>query len=494
MNQAIILDKTFQERLQEYTVILSNCEVSNLKRTWSFYIELSVDPSGWQAIWKIPRTTCEQLNIPYPTVVLVYVENVEYSEHTAIVRILAVQDDDIHLPKEYCVPLVQLWPTKEQDKSVGMNLTSTANAVDALRFFYMNLYMPWDDDDNDGVVWFNNHLETRLRLFYDMKNGVIPRITAERLRSLVTEVRRLETRHQEMIVDLDDYSDVDSNDFNIKDDEKLQKFMEVQVGIKEIQNEFEFLENPLSRVVYIKKQEEAAQLKKNQAFKHWIVLDESCIDDSIDFFQRLRNDVPKEILKTASNLDSVLEVMNANDSIFLSKKRHTFRYVNGLELGGTLKGVYDKNETIITSNCDNVMLHFRGDVTLQNLTIDAAMAQCCILVRSGKLTIINCNIISERKSSTHQGIIVLSNSELELVDCKISGFATGIVVNSRARVSMKNCEIRDVGVGLKVFDDCKVEVSQTTFEGCQKYGVYVETSKPFEGDSKRVGDFNLLQP
>lgn len=493
MNQAIILDKTYQERLQEYTVILANFEVLNLKKVWSFYLELSVDPSGWQAIWKIPRTTCEELNIPYPTVVLVYVENVEYSEHTATVRILAVQDDDIHLPEEYCVPLTQLWPTKEQDKTVGINLTSTANAIDALRFFYMNLYMPWDDDDHDGVVWFNNHLETRLKLFYDMKNGVIPRITAERLRSLVTEVRGLEIKHRYMIEQLDDYSDVDGDECSVRDDEKLRKFMEIQVGIKEIQNEFEFLENPLSRAIYIKKQEELAELKKNQGSNHWIVFDESTIDDTIDFLQNLKNDLPKEPLKTASNLDSVLEVMNANDCIFLSKKRHTFRYVNGLELGGTLKGVYDTNETIIASNCDNVMLHFRGDVTLQNLTIDATLAQCCILVRSGKLTIVNCNITGNRESSTHQGIIVLSNSELELVDCKMSGFATGIVVNSKASVSLRNCEIRDCGVGLKIFDECKVQMSGTTFEGCQKYGLYVETAKAFEGDSKRIGDFDILQ-
>lgn len=160
MDQVITFDRSLQERLQDYLEIFSNekhTSAAQIKRGFSFHLEFSVDPNGWQAVWKIPRLTCEQLHIAFPTIVLVYVDEIDFNELMAFVKIIAVQDD-ISLPEKHYVPLLQLWPTKSQDKTVVLNLVSTAKALDMYRFFYTNVFLPWDFDEDDNVDWLGTHL------------------------------------------------------------------------------------------------------------------------------------------------------------------------------------------------------------------------------------------------------------------------------------------------------------------------------------------------
>lgn len=157
MDQVIVFDKSLQERFQEYTDVLSDdsiVSVSTIQKKWAFFVELTVDPTGWQAIWKIPRLKCEDLKIPFPTIVLVHVKNVFCTELSALIKILAVQDD-ISLPDKHIVPLIQLWITKDQDSTVVLNLQSMANSLDMLRFFYTNVFMPWDHEEEDTTDWLS---------------------------------------------------------------------------------------------------------------------------------------------------------------------------------------------------------------------------------------------------------------------------------------------------------------------------------------------------
>lgn len=197
MDEIISFDKSLKQRLEEYIEIFYDDFVpsSHIQKSWIFFLEMVVDVNGWQSLWKIPRLTCEKLDIPFPSVVLVLVLNVDFTSLNALVRVLAIQDD-ITIPEKNIVSLKQLWPTKKQDKSIGLNINATANALDMYRFFYLHLYMPWDRDEDDNVNWKSNHLESRLRLYYDMKNGTLPRQTAEHIHSLLSSVRRLQSQRE----------------------------------------------------------------------------------------------------------------------------------------------------------------------------------------------------------------------------------------------------------------------------------------------------------
>lgn len=211
MSDIITFDKSFKQRLEEFDEVFT----TDIRKDWEFYLEMCVDVNGWQAIWKVPRLTCEKLHIPFPSVVLVLILHVKFKELTALVRVLAIQDEII-IPEKNIVPISQLWPTKEQDKSVALNIMNTANALDMFRFFHLHLYMPWDRDEDDNIDWKANHLESRLRLYYDMRNGSIPRQIAEHVHSLLTTARRLQSERELLEDELKDLEDLDSGNKKIK--------------------------------------------------------------------------------------------------------------------------------------------------------------------------------------------------------------------------------------------------------------------------------------
>lgn len=162
-------DKSLQQRLADYqdifyaqdrSILHNTMPASQIWPEWGFYLELNIEPVGWRALWKISRRTCQELEIHYPTIVLVEVEHVDYDDLSALVKIVAVQDE-VSLPEKYDVLLIDLYPTKQQEHD--LDLVTTANCIEQLRFFYNHLWMPWDDDSDENTDWVNAHLETRIR-------------------------------------------------------------------------------------------------------------------------------------------------------------------------------------------------------------------------------------------------------------------------------------------------------------------------------------------
>ncbi|GJQ82467.1 hypothetical protein Trydic_g14458 [Trypoxylus dichotomus] len=449
MDQVIVFDKSLQQRLQEYLDILSGhsiLSVSNIKKEWAFFLELSIDVSGWQAIWKLPRLTCELYKICFPTIVLVYIEDIYFESLEALVKILAVQDD-ISLPDKHTVSLIQLWPTKAQDKSVVLNLQSTANALDILRFFYHNLIMPWDYEDDDTADWVSKHLESRLRLFYDLKNGVIPRTASEHIRSLLVEARRLQARREQLESEIGNDDDLEMHSTE-ETNKKVEILMELHVRIIQIKNEMEVLENPLMRNVILKQQKVSASKKGTAESKYWLMSETSKASEHISFLKQIEQFYPNESFTFALDLAATLVELVHSDVLILNKSKYNLKSVAKFESGAIIKGIYNKEDTIIETQSEDLMFDISGEVLIENVTLNASTPQCCAVVRNGKLILRNCNLIGDTTSSIHQGIIVLDGSQLEVLDCDIRGFATAIVGNSGSKVSMRNSKIHDVNCEL----------------------------------------------
>ncbi|KAJ8916725.1 hypothetical protein NQ315_013929 [Exocentrus adspersus] len=497
MDQILTFDKSLQQRLQEFRDVLSGYEVlpsALIKKEWTFYLELTVDPIGWQAVWKIPRLKCEDLNIPFPSIVLVLVLNVEYQSLLALVRVLAVQDD-ITIPEKHHVPLLQLWPTEEQDNSVALNVQSTANALDMYRFFYTHVYMPWDNDEDDSVDWKSKHLESRLRLFYDLKNGIIPRATAEYIHCLLTEARRLNSKREYIESQISEDDDNVDCDDDTKDatNRNVESLMEIHVRLLEIKNEIDLFENPLFRNVVIKKQTELFTARNNKKQQIWLIFSEGTADSYIRFLEQVKIYYPSELLLFATSLAFKLETSNSRDVFILNESEHIISTTGALEQGGILKGVGSPENIILKSKSEDIILDFiGGNVLIENLTIDAKLAQCAIIVRSGTGVLKNCKIIGDGSSSTHQGIIILASAVVEIIDCEISGFCTAIVGNSGSTVLIKNSEIHDVNYGMKIYDKCIANVKKSKFHDCQQYGIVIETEDNLNIDSSKVGSFETL--
>lgn len=494
MDQIITFDKSYQERLQEYMDVLSGYEIltaSQVKKEWGFHLELVLEPSGWQAVWKIPRMTCENLKILFPTIVLVYVENIDFRDLTAFIKILAVQDDNIHLPESHVVPLIQLWPTKYQDDTVRLDLQGTANGIDKLRFFYNHLWMPWDADDDSNVDWLSIHLEVRLHLYYDIKMGVIPRHTAEHLRSLLNEAKVLQMKRESLEEELSDQDESDV-DLNFSPDEKdvlnesEQTLMNLEIRMSQIKSEVEILQNPVLRAVLIrqqKKEDSDEGMDEMQMPQKWLVFKTGfSVDEYITFLNEVKEVYPVETkFKTATTVQNALESANPKDTLIIFPGQYNLRSVSSFEEGGTIKSLEKNRKTELVSTNENIMLDFSGEnVVVENLTINTELSQCGILVRKGHVKLQNCSLLGKGKSSVHQGIIVHPEAELHLENCNISGFATGIVANSNSKINLQNVNVSEVEIGVKIFDKGHINLHQCSFSNCKQYGLYVERDTELE--------------
>ncbi|XP_050294735.1 protein nessun dorma [Anthonomus grandis grandis] len=479
MDQIITFDKSLKTRLEEYKEVFS-CETlpySKIQSEWGYYLELILDPLGWQALWKIPRVKCEELKISFPTVVLVLVLRVNYSNLEAHVKILAVQDD-IHLPEKHFVPLIQLWPTKDQDKSIALDLVSTANCLDMLRFFYIHLLMPWDEDD-DVSDWKAAHLLSRLHLYYDLKNGNIPKSTAEHIHALLNEARRLNTKRQQLVSQCGEFD----SDIEGSEDQNVETLIEINVRLIEIQNEMHLLENELFRKVILKRQ----QSEQNEVVKYqeinlkpsiWVICKDATATEYITLLKTIEKLYPDQSLSFALNLHNKLESTKSSEIILLShSSNHVIKEEGALVDSITVKGI--DNIATINSMADDVMFDCIGaECVFENIIINCIKTQCAILIRQdSNVTLKNCQIIGDESSTTHQGILVLRGAKLTLINCEIKGFSVALVGNSESTIDIKDTVIKGAISGIKIYDNCNISIYRTELRECKEYGVVIESDK-----------------
>ncbi|KAK4884585.1 hypothetical protein RN001_000856 [Aquatica leii] len=475
----ITFNKTYEERLQEYTDVLRSASsklcATEIQKNWSCYLQFNIDSSGWLAIWKIPRSTCELLNVEFPIAVVVYVENVDFSKLSATVKTLAVDEDVLLSNKRFIVLLIELWPLKEQEKSAELNLNATANAMDMLRIFYIYLFMPWDLEEDSSLDWLNEHLETRLSLFYDMKSNNIPKHKVLYIRELLQEARRLHLRQKQLV-----------------DDPSSRTLLSIKVSMAHIKNEIEILENRLLRSAVLRKEQQLIMPRKVDNHPITLVLlSENNISDYILWLEEVTPHVGNECVQYKSSLSSALANAIPNETILLSKSKHTFENLCSLQEGGSFKGLGAKEDTIITSMKEDIMFDVLGNISFENLTIDISIARWGILVRRGIVTLINCKLTCPFDSHAQDGVIVGYGGTLKIDNCAINGFETALVVNSGGTLYMKDSTVADVNIGLRVHANSCLIVESTQFKKCEKCAIEVSTeSNEVENQS---GDFDILK-
>lgn len=474
MSDIIILDKSLQDRLVEFEDLEDS--LSSIRKQWETYLEFNLCRKGWQAVWKIPRVTCEVLNIPFPSIALVLVVDTDIHNLKALVKILGVEDESIHLSDMHVVPLIQLWVTKTQNSNLSLlSVNNTANALDVVRFFYTKLYMPWDAEDLSSTDWKDLHLEPRLRLHYEMRNGITSRATAEHINSLLTEARNIQARY-EMLEELGE-------------SENEELIDEMNLRMLQIKNEMLILENPHLRKIVIKRENVEFPLKNEQK-QFWAIQEKGTVEDHVNFLTKVKQELsPSTTISVATNLTNTLEIAKANSTFILKESNYCIKSSGALEIGGRLIGVSERHSTVITTEKTDIMWDFiRGNVELKNITISVKHLKCVILVRTGKTILKNVKIIGNG-ASTSQGIIVLPGAVLELFNCEIENFSSAITGNAYSNISLTECNIHDVDIGLKILDNCLVNLTDSTINNCKQSGIIVESTGNIQ---QQIGNFELL--
>lgn len=186
---------------------------------------------------------------------------------------------------------------------------------------------------------------------------------------------------------------MDGTDADVSvDTVNLHALMDIHVRIAEIRHEIDLLENPLLRQGLLRKQRETIS-NTNAKPEKWIVFEHGKVDDCLLFLNQVKQHIPNEDIKYAPTLRFLLDSVAFIDTVLLNRCRHVIHNEGALQAGGTLKGLFHRNDTVLVSKNEKVMLDFAGEkVLLENLTIDASDAQCGILVRQGSVTLNNCKL------------------------------------------------------------------------------------------------------
>ncbi|XP_033209282.1 protein nessun dorma [Belonocnema kinseyi] len=497
-------DKSLQERLVDFSEILSNREdivpASQIRSEWAYHIELVIEPVGWRALWKIPKFTCQDFEIHYPTIVVVEVQHVNFAELTSLVKIVAVQDD-IHLPEEYDVPLIELYATQVQEND-ALDMVGTANCIDELRFFYNYLWMPWDADDDDNADWVATHLEARLRLFFDMKRGSVCKKTCDVIRSLMREGREIQAKISRLETDMSD--DEDEQEGSL-DEGKACQLLKLHFRLQQIKTEMEVMENPAMRNMLIRHQGTSAMevetkrresgIRRLEGYFVWLG---GSLEDTISSLSQAKGFLPPDTLvKTSSCLKEALDSCDAGDIVILGKGNHPIRGSGNLEDGGMIKGINSRETTVLcpkeTESGPSLLDFSGGEVVLENLTVDLGDLQAGILVRKGTVKLDGCKIHATNKSVIKIGIVVLPGAKLISQNTTFVGLGTAVMVHSSGDAILSECSFEECIEGIQLQDNARLTMTNSSLTNFKEYGIRLELEKNSSDTESKTGGTELLE-
>ncbi|XP_037710348.1 protein nessun dorma [Drosophila subpulchrella] len=547
--EVFTFEKSYLERLKEAEAVLSwegaVMPASQVRSEWKSYVELKIEPAGWQAIWKIPRVICEDLKLRYPTIVYGYVEQVIFDELKAVFVVTAVQDNDVHLPESNEVSLVELWPTVQQENS-ALNVDTTAECIDRLRFFYTHVWMPWDKDYDDDRDWVQQHLEARIQLVCDLSKNRLPRPLALHMRTLLTEASYIQQRLDYLELDLSDAESddeaVELNDNGAEPARKQSKtgnansslnvsslpvtdLMCLHLRMAIIRSEFEILENPEMRRAYSELQSNSLKrirsssgrtrqmddlLAERNPISH-VVTVPGKLQQQLDLLKLAQMQVkPEAQVQLSNTLQDVLGICQSNDHILLSPGEHTIKFLEHLNDSGSMSGLIQP-EAILTpaadlsqlpvvcsSDEDSTLLVIDGDYTLSQLVLDCRHVRRGILLRNGTLTMRGCRLLGDGSSSTQEGIVCMPGASVELKSCIIENFAVGVSMRPRSCAELGIVQFKNCKTGLELLEktaSVNLQGSKCSFDSCT-LGIMADGLAMGEGSTEKtviLNKFNELQ-
>lgn len=185
----------------------------------------------------------------------------------------------------------------------------------------------------------------------------------------------------------------------------------------------------------------------------------------------------------------MLNISETNDDILLSPGNHTIKFLEHLNDNGRIRGLVADEEivaadqdnlakvpVICSSDEDSTLLVIDGDYTLSHLVLDCRQVRRGILLRDGTLTLSNCRLLGDGRSSTQEAIVCMPQAQLDLKDCLLENFSVGISMHSKTSAEFSNVTIRKCNTGLELLDQTsklKLQDSDCKFDTC-KLGILAD--------------------
>lgn len=265
---------------------------------------------------------------------------------------IAVQED-ILLPSVLDIPILELYPIKEQDYD-KLNLMSIADWLDKYRYFFKYLWYPWDAKDKVTMSdWCENHLKNRLQMLvfkylgfitryvkyiqlvfyfsqYDAKNGAFDPFTVNYLKSLIAEARDI----GDSLLNMPDNVTSAEEKLNVVNYYIRRKITKVQLDLFE---EPEFRDGLL-----LKKKHESNLLdppRRNDKGEVRFVWSGGPVTDFENCFGVAKKLMDEDVtIKVSDSLQGTLDKSRQDDMVLIGPGEYFMKSLGNIKHGGSVKG------------------------------------------------------------------------------------------------------------------------------------------------------------
>ncbi|XP_068623689.1 protein nessun dorma [Battus philenor] len=485
MQAVYLFNRSDNEILEELLRVFSTGRGTS-REQWSLQAELLVEPVGWDALWKLSKNFCKKFDVRFPCIAYVSITSVDFEELAANVEVLSVQHEAVTLPEAVVdVPLVDLWPTIQQ-KEQCVNATMTAEFIDLLRFFYHNIWMPWDDQDDK--VLLPNTIEDRMHLWSEIHNGTIPNCVARSITLLRSSAIDAHEKLNDLDSSLSDGILADDDD-SLLPPNYISMCAEMNARLDGLMSKWTLFENPLIREQYLAKLKH--QWQKNKSKRNVVALWQG---GSVTEF----NDISKLLVSNLTNEHNLTVLSSAEDGLSLEPEEVVVcsKEYELPEMPLSQISICSFNGTILkATDMRSCLLMLSEDCRLQNLTLHCSQVNTIIVMRNGTLHIKNCVFAEEQKNSQidfAQGIVAMAGANIILEDCTFENFYSGIVIHRGAKLELRKCILKQCGVGIQMYSGSHVKLENTIIMNCSEQSIRCEVDEEGCGEINEMENLQIM--
>ncbi|CAH2238909.1 protein nessun dorma [Pararge aegeria] len=441
-----------------------------MREQWTTQAEILVEPVGWDALWKLSKRFCKKFEARFPCIALITVTSVDYEELTADVDVLSVQHESVSLPERVTdVPFIELWPTVKQREEF-VNAEGTAEFIDLMRFYYENLWMPWDDQDNKVIL--SKTVEDRMSLWLELHNGSIPNSVARSIIMLRNSAINAHEKLRELDSSLCEGGMADEDD-SLLPSNYISQCAEMNANLDSLIPKWSLYEDPLVREHYLALAR--TKWQENKSKRNVVALWQG---GSMKEFTNISNFLKSKV----SNEQNLMIMVSAEEGLSLEPEEVIVCSSNYEVPEMPLLRISlcsFNGATLKATEMRSCLLMMSEECKIQDLILNCARVNTIIVMRAGSLHVKNCKFSDDSEncqSDFAQGIVAMSEAKIIVEDCTFENFYSGLVVHEGAQVELRNCAIKRCGVGIQMYSGSHVKLDGTVISSCTEQSIRCELS------------------
>lgn len=319
----------------------------------------------------------------------------------------------------------------------------TALLIEQVRFFYRNIWRPWDDlsDNASTEIYINGRLDVRLSFYFDIRNNLVTesiKSQASFLLSMAKDIRKK----------MDKISSQAANSDYI-DETEISEVVAYKIDLENIQRHFELLENPTTRSFALRSKassfftstDEPSPVLSSEPQVHVVVPSNDCtLGKMSEVFSKLQKTMDKDLhFHIQYSLAKALREAKSGDQVVLCPGHYSCDNLPWIDEDISIAGFSGKPGDVIiepTELAGDIFINIRSVfIPISNITIMASSnaIECLVMAHEGRVHMINC-VIDSNGNKAKATVDVLQNATVSLDRCRLihpDQKTNGIIVRER---------------------------------------------------------------